>query len=54
VAECRLIGRWRLPRADLQDRDYLDLVQPAYLQISTAAQHRGGSIEVIDLAGNLA
>ncbi len=33
-AECQLIGRWRINKADLWDRDYLDLVQPAYLQIS--------------------
>ena len=30
---CELIGRWRIVEADLWDRDYLDLVGPAYLQI---------------------
>src|SRR5258707_7141924 len=30
---CRLIGRWRIVEADLWDRDYLDLVDPAYLRI---------------------
>jgi hypothetical protein len=30
---CKLIGRWRIVEADLWDRDYLDLVEPAYLQI---------------------
>jgi hypothetical protein len=28
-----LTGRWRIVEADLWDRDYLDLVEPAYLQI---------------------
>ena len=32
-AECQLIGRWRIIKADLWDRDYLDLVEPAYLKI---------------------
>jgi hypothetical protein len=32
-AGCRLTGRWRIVEADLWDRDYLDLVKPAYLQI---------------------
>lgn len=29
-AGCELIGRWRIVEADLRDRDYLDLVEPAY------------------------
>ena len=29
-AGCQLIGRWRIVGADLWDRDYLDLVEPAY------------------------
>jgi hypothetical protein len=32
-ATCELTGRWRIVEADLWDRDYLDLVEPAYLQI---------------------
>jgi hypothetical protein len=32
-ASGELIGRWRILEADLWDRDYLDLVEPAYLQI---------------------
>jgi hypothetical protein len=28
-----LIGRWRIVEADLWDRDYLDMVEAAYLQI---------------------
>ena len=30
-AGCQLIGRWRIVEADLWDRDYLDLVVPAYM-----------------------
>jgi hypothetical protein len=30
-ANCQLIGRWRIVAADLWDRDYLDLVEPAML-----------------------
>jgi hypothetical protein len=30
---CQLIGRWRIVEADLWDRDYLDLVEPASLII---------------------
>jgi hypothetical protein len=29
--DCELIGRWRIVEADLWDRDYLDLVEPAYM-----------------------
>ena len=31
VADCALIGKWRITEADLWDRDYLDLVEPAYI-----------------------
>lgn len=31
---CELIGRWRILDADVWDRDYLDLVEPAFIQIS--------------------
>ncbi len=30
-AECQVIGRWRIIEADLWDRDYLDLVEPAFI-----------------------
>jgi hypothetical protein len=30
-AECQIIGRWRIVGADLWDRDYLDLVGPAFI-----------------------
>ncbi|MHC1550919.1 hypothetical protein [Phyllobacterium sp. K27] len=33
ASNCRLIGRWRIVEADLWDRDYLDLVQPAAIDI---------------------
>ena len=32
-ADCQLIGRWRIIKADLWDRDYLDLVEPAHLEV---------------------
>jgi hypothetical protein len=32
-AGCQLIGRWRIFEADIWDRDYLDLVEPASLTI---------------------
>jgi hypothetical protein len=32
-ATCELVGWWRIVDADLWDRDYLDLVEPADLQI---------------------
>jgi hypothetical protein len=31
--DCQIIGKWRIVEVDLWDRDYLDLVQSAYLQI---------------------
>ncbi len=31
--DCQIIGKWRIVEADLWDRCYLDLVEPAYLQI---------------------
>ena len=37
-ANCELIGRWRIVKADLWDRDYLDLVEPAYLEIKDDGQ----------------
>jgi hypothetical protein len=32
-ATCELIGRWRIIEADLWDRDYLDMIEPAHLEI---------------------
>jgi hypothetical protein len=32
-AGCRLIGHWRITKADLWDRDHLDLCGPAMLDI---------------------
>ena len=40
LANCRLIGRWRIVEADLWDRAYLDLCGPATLMITA----RGGEI----------
>ena len=33
ASNCKLIGRWRIVEADQWDRDYLDLVEPAYITI---------------------
>lgn len=33
ASNSRLIGRWRIVEADLWDRDYLDLVEPAMIAI---------------------
>jgi len=30
---CALIGTWRIVEAELWDRDYLDLVEPAYMTL---------------------
>lgn len=35
ASNCRLIGGWRIVEADLWDRDYLDLVEPATITIGT-------------------
>lgn len=32
-ADCLLLGRWRIVEADLWERDYLDLVEPATMTI---------------------
>lgn len=50
---CEIIGRWRIVEADLWDRNYLDLVKPAYLKIGKegwaefafGAVQAGGEIE---------
>src|SRR5215207_1657632 len=31
-AECQIIGRWRILEADQCDREYLDLVEPAFIR----------------------
>ena len=41
VADCRVIGRWRIVGSDTWDRDYLDLVGPAFISIN-----RGGRGEL--------
>jgi hypothetical protein len=41
AAECEVIGRWRIVGSDLWDRDYLDLVDPAFISIG-----RGGHGEL--------
>ena len=41
VADCRVVGRWRIVGSDVWDRDYLDLVEPAFINIG-----RGGRGEL--------
>jgi hypothetical protein len=41
AATCEVIGRWRIVGSDLWDRDYLDLVDPAFITIG-----RGGHGEL--------
>lgn len=33
--DCQIIGRWRIIEADLWDKDYLDLVEPASITFNT-------------------
>jgi hypothetical protein len=35
---CRVIGRWRIVEADIWERDYLDLVEPAMMVIGADGQ----------------
>jgi hypothetical protein len=46
-SDCQVIGRWRIVASDLWDRDYLDLVGPAYLQIDAQgwAEFRFGAVD---------
>ena len=32
-AACEVIGRWRIVSSDVWERDYLDLVQPAFIPL---------------------
>jgi hypothetical protein len=48
-ATCELTGRWRIVQADLWDRGYFDLVEPAYLQIGNdgRAEFAFGAVNAI-------
>jgi hypothetical protein len=35
AAECRIVGRWRIVAANLWDREYLDLANPAIFALAT-------------------
>jgi hypothetical protein len=35
ASNCRLIGPWRIVEADLWDRGYLDMIEPAMIDIGT-------------------
>ncbi len=41
AAACQVIGRWRIVGSDTWDRDYLDLVGPAFISVG-----RGGHGEL--------
>src|SRR5215203_4673742 len=41
LADCQVIGRWRIVGSDTWDRDYLDLVEPAFINVG-----RGGRGEL--------
>ena len=34
-AQCQIIGRWRILESDQWDRDYLDLIDPAFIAFAT-------------------
>jgi hypothetical protein len=38
VPACQLVGRWRIVEADLWDRDFLDLTQPAMMTIEVSGR----------------
>jgi hypothetical protein len=38
LADCQVIGRWRVVGSDTWDRDYLDLVEPAFINIGQAGR----------------
>ena len=40
AARCQLLGKWRIIEADIWDRDYLDLVQPAYIEFGKNGPRR--------------
>lgn len=49
-AKCKLIGRWRIIKADIWDREYLDLCGPAMI---TIAKDGRGEIAFGALQGGL-
>ena len=46
-ATCELVGQWRIVKADLWDRDYLDLAGPTYFRVGSDgwAQFAFGVVE---------
>jgi len=46
-ATCELLGQWRIVKADLWDRDYLDLARPAYFRVGSGgwAEFAFGAVE---------
>jgi hypothetical protein len=52
VADCGVIGRWRIVGSDTWDRDYLDLVGPAFININRGGRGELAS-EVVNVSLNL-
>jgi hypothetical protein len=52
LPDCQIIGRWRIFEADIWDRGYLNLVEPAYLQIGNDGQAQF-AFGVINAGGEL-
>lgn len=50
---CRVIGRWRIVEADIWERDYLDLVEPAMMVIG-ADGHCGIALGALQASFGLA
>src|SRR6516225_5233543 len=46
-ATCELLGQWRIVKADLWGRDYLDLARPAYFRVGSDgwAEFAVGAVE---------
>ncbi len=38
LADCQVIGRWRIVGSDTWDRDYLDLVEAAFINIGRGSR----------------
>lgn len=53
VAECEVVGRWRIVGSDVWDRAYLDLVDPAFISIGRGGR-RELAFEVVNASIDLA
>jgi hypothetical protein len=48
LANCQIVGRWRIVESDIWDRDYLDLCGPAAITITA---HWSGFDEMDEVSG---